>query len=173
MCAWHRGRPIGTLYDTRIRTRPGPQCPIPSLGKGSCPLLPLEGRGTRSQAGSALSRVQVPVCSHAIHGQDGMEAAQLAPQKLVFRVVGTGVILSQEAACGKLRAAILYEINGFPGFQYKHVCCVCRALFDVTMSPPSLTSQTPLCLSPCPANLCLPQCAVWVMGCDFSSFPGV
>lgn len=48
-----------------------------------------------------------PICSHGIHGQDGMEAAQLALPKLVFCVVGTGVILSQEAACGKLRVAIL------------------------------------------------------------------
>lgn len=56
-----------------------------------------------------LSSVQGPdprVLSH-IHGQDGMEAARLALQKLVFRVVGAGVILSQEAACGKHRAAIL------------------------------------------------------------------
>lgn len=56
-----------------------------------------------------LSSVQGPdpVCSHTIHGQDGMEAAQLALQKLVFYMVVTGVILSQEAACGKLRVATL------------------------------------------------------------------
>lgn len=37
MCAWHPGHPVGTLSDTRVGTRTGPQGPIPDLGKGSCP----------------------------------------------------------------------------------------------------------------------------------------
>lgn len=91
MCAWHRGRPVGTLSDIRVRTRTGPQGPIPGMGKGFCPRLSLEGRGTRLQAGSALSRVQVPVCHPWAAWDEGSSACSA---EAVFPLVGTGVILS-------------------------------------------------------------------------------